>query len=240
MAATGNTHILECLHRSTRRRIRRTIVQAMACLVVFCTTYALILPAITMETTWCGLEAHTHTDACLEKIIPAQHRTLHCSEETLGLHAHTDDCYAEDALICGIANFVVHTHDENCVDADGRTVCTLEVIEAHTHADDCYTEIPGHEHTDSCYTPERGALTCPLPETPGHAHTEGCRTQGEQICTLAEQEGHTHGEGCVETVLGCTLTTGTPTATASWSAPFPRMRPTPTLTNVTARFSAAT
>ena len=60
MAATGNTHILECLHRSTRRRIRRTIVQAMACLVVFCTTYALILPAITMETTWCGLEAHPH------------------------------------------------------------------------------------------------------------------------------------------------------------------------------------
>ena len=42
---------------------RRSIVQSLACLVVFCTTYALILPAITLERpTYCGIKEHTHSD----------------------------------------------------------------------------------------------------------------------------------------------------------------------------------
>ena len=37
----------------------------MACLVVFCTTYALILPVITLEQEYtCGMEEHIHTDSC--------------------------------------------------------------------------------------------------------------------------------------------------------------------------------
>ena len=50
-----------------RRKAWQKIVSALACIVVFCTTYALILPAITMEqTTYCGLEEHQHSDACYE------------------------------------------------------------------------------------------------------------------------------------------------------------------------------
>lgn len=41
------------------------LVRILACLVVFCTTYALILPAITKEkTTFCGHAAHTHDESC--------------------------------------------------------------------------------------------------------------------------------------------------------------------------------
>lgn len=47
------------------RSIWRKFVRAMACLVVFCTTYALILPVITLEQDYsCGLEEHVHADHC--------------------------------------------------------------------------------------------------------------------------------------------------------------------------------
>ena len=61
------------VRRGTRRRIWKRIVSAMACVVVFCTTYALILPAITMEQpTFCGFEEHTHDESCYTRTdIPA-------------------------------------------------------------------------------------------------------------------------------------------------------------------------
>ena len=47
-----------------RRRWRRA-VSVLACAVVFCTTSALILPAITLSAEpKCGLEEHTHTEDC--------------------------------------------------------------------------------------------------------------------------------------------------------------------------------
>ena len=47
--------------RNKRRGIFRKIVSILCCLVVFCTTYALILPAITMENNpFCGQEEHLH------------------------------------------------------------------------------------------------------------------------------------------------------------------------------------
>lgn len=52
------------LQRQRRRKRWYQIVGILSCFVVFCTTYALILPAITMErTTYCGKE-HTHSPAC--------------------------------------------------------------------------------------------------------------------------------------------------------------------------------
>ena len=49
----------------SKRKAWKNFVRVMACIVVFCTTYALILPAITMEkATFCGLEAHVHEEAC--------------------------------------------------------------------------------------------------------------------------------------------------------------------------------
>lgn len=61
-------------------------VTVLTAVIIFCTVYALILPAITMERpTACGMQEHTHSDACLN----AQ------GEATCGLpeHTHTDACY---------------------------------------------------------------------------------------------------------------------------------------------------
>lgn len=48
-----------------RKHLWYRIVSGLACVVVFCTVYALILPAITMEKEpLCGLEEHTHSEEC--------------------------------------------------------------------------------------------------------------------------------------------------------------------------------
>ena len=74
-------------------RWRSRLVRFLACLVVFCTTYALILPAITMErATFCGLDEHTHGDACYE-------RKLVCPLEEDETHTHTEECY-ERVCVC--------------------------------------------------------------------------------------------------------------------------------------------
>lgn len=69
--------------RRHRRRHWHSVLACLAAVVVFCTTYALILPAITMN--WaCGLEAHTHGEACFD-----EQGALICG---LTEHSHTDDC----------------------------------------------------------------------------------------------------------------------------------------------------
>ena len=99
-----------------RKQLWYRMVSGMACVVVFCTVYALILPAITLEKEpGCGLEEHTHTEACytVETVWPSTEYL--CSEESLSVLVHGEDCYDEDGnLICGYADFVVHTHDERC------------------------------------------------------------------------------------------------------------------------------
>ncbi len=59
----------------------------LAALVVFCTTYALILPAMTAERqTICGMEAHEHTEECFENGVQI------CGKQE---HIHTEECYAK-------------------------------------------------------------------------------------------------------------------------------------------------
>lgn len=189
--------------------IWRRAVRVMACVVVFCTTYALILPAITMEQPLCELEEHVHSDGCYVKQTTQMITRLECSYETLGIHRHTEECYdADQELICGCADFVVHEHNEACFDGNGVLVCELAEIKAHEHGDECYqvAEQEMHVHDDTCYTVKLGELICGLEETEGHAHTAECMTRGDLVCTLEETEGHAHGENCSETVLVCELT----------------------------------
>ena len=64
------------------------LLVVLASLVVFTTTYALILPAITMNTqTWCGKEEHKHNhEECYEQVLICE------KEETEG-HTHDESCY---------------------------------------------------------------------------------------------------------------------------------------------------
>lgn len=61
----------------------------LSCVVVFCTVYALILPAITLERkTVCGQEEHSHTEECY-----SSDGQLTCGKTE---HTHTESCYADD------------------------------------------------------------------------------------------------------------------------------------------------
>ena len=193
-------------------------MSCLACAVVFCTVYALILPAITAENTpQCGQEEHVHTEDCYAAAESG--RTLVCTPETLGVHQHTADCLgAEGEYVCGYANFVIHHHDTACYDASGVLWCPLPEVEEHTHSEACYQAAdsapaePVHTHTEECYTTERGELICTLPEAEGHAHSAeaGCYDgTGTLICQVEESAGHQHTDQCYAQtqVLTCALPT---------------------------------
>ena len=65
-----------------RKKWWHKVVISLAAIVVFCTTYALILPAVTMEKQ-CDIPEHTHTDACF------QTEELTCGMEE---HIHSEEC----------------------------------------------------------------------------------------------------------------------------------------------------
>ncbi|MGN8777797.1 SpaA isopeptide-forming pilin-related protein [Blautia sp. HCP3S3_C12] len=175
-------------HKNNRHKRWKGIVSIFACMVVFCTVYALILPALTAEgTPHCGKEEHTHTEDCYEK------KLICGKEEGEGAHHHTDECYREEQVL----------------------VCTTPESDGHQHTDDCYTEEqvltctntdPDHVHNeiDGCYTTER-KLTCGKEEGEGaHHHTEECyETKRELICGQEESDGHKHTDDCYKKELVC-------------------------------------
>jgi len=175
-----------------RKRLWYRVVTVLAGVVVFCTTYALILPAITLEKQ-CDIPEHTHTDACYAQVTSVEKRVPVCSAQTLEIHQHTADCYdANGNLTCGYANFVVHSHDSRCYDETGNFWCPLPEIKAHQHTADCYVLPEGHTHAEGCYTSVRGNLICGE-----HVHTDACYTEAPVItCGQEESEGHQHNENC--------------------------------------------
>lgn len=213
--------ILQCAAKfiAEQRRQRRwhKAVSFMGAVVVFITTYALILPAITMEReTICGLEEHVHADACYSTEMVESGKEIICTHETLEIHKHTADC-KDDAgkVMCGYADFVVHTHNKDCYDSDGDLICPLPEIEEHIHDDSCYQEDEilicteeedsGHSHSKKCYSQEKGEFICDREESDG----EGDDHEGGDSCyewiaelTCDEEErpqGHVHSDDCYET-----------------------------------------
>ncbi len=178
-----------------RKRLRHRVVTALAGVVVFCTTYALILPAITLEKQ-CDIPEHTHTDACYAQVTSVEKRVPVCSAKTLEIHQHTAGCYdANGNPTCGYADFVVHSHDSRCYDETGNLWCPLPEIAAHRHTDGCYALPEVHTHTEGCYTSVRGNLVCGQ-----HVHTDACYTETAVLaCGLEESEEHQHDENCYET-----------------------------------------
>lgn len=187
-------------HQRKKRWYR--VVTGLACVVVFCTVYALILPAITMEKGACEIPEHTHSEACYTQVTSATRTEPVCTIESLNLHQHDDTCYdSEGNLTCGYADFVVHQHDSACYDENGNLWCPLPEIETHEHTGSCYavpeTDAPEvHTHTDDCYTVERGELICTESTEPVHVHTDDCYTE---TSALVCEEDHEHTESCYET-----------------------------------------
>ena len=156
--------------------------------------------------------AHTMPALTLERAA-----SLDCR---LSLHQHTGSCFdGEGRILCGYADFAVHTHGSGCYE-DGRQVCPLPEIEAHVHRASCYGEpellcgleeaesagedgafpepesapdhAAGHIHTDACYELTQ---TCPMEEGGGHTHTDSCYGPGEAHLACGMEE-HTHTDSC--------------------------------------------
>ena len=151
------------------RRLWSRTISVVAALVVFVTTYALVLPAITMEReAYCGIPAHQHTDACFEQ------RLICTIPESPG-HRHGDSCYTtHQELVCQMEE---HTHDPTaCYDEEGTLVCQL----------------PEHTHDQTGCWKDVTELTCTTEESDGHQHSDACY-ENVLVCGM---EVHTHSEEC--------------------------------------------
>ena len=180
------------------------VMMVLSSIVVFCTAYALILPAITMEK-GCQIPEHTHSDSCYIQIVSVGNTYPSCTADTLEIHRHDESCYdAERNIVCGYADFVVHQHDSACYDENGDLWCPLTEVTEHRHEDSCYAQERGelicelHEHTDDCWT-ESTIRICDLEESEGHQHTADCLNEdGEIVCGVEEGEGHQHSGECYQ------------------------------------------
>lgn len=208
---------VKALSKQQRRRNGwQSAVRIMIAIVVFCTTYALILPAITMENdAQCGMEAHEHSPDCYHR-EPVE--ALVCGMETSPLpviHSHNEICYdAQGNLICALQELEAHAHGEGCYAQQTVNVCRQPEAEAHTHTDSCYEigmipctqpEVPGHSHSEECYNEEH-TLTCGKMEMQGHSHSEACMKEGRILsCGQEQTRGHSHTAACTrsEQVLVC-------------------------------------
>lgn len=194
-------------HRLKKRW--RKVLNLLASIVVFVTTYALILPAITMEQeTFCGIEEHIHDESCYE--VQTTQYAYNCGE----IHQHSDECYDENNhLICLQADIILHQHDGRCYDDEENLICQLSELNEHQHDENCYQQIEllncneeeGHQHTEDCYEWNE-VLDCDLEEKEAHIHDgicyqdildeEGNIINRELICIIEETEGHQHTEDC--------------------------------------------
>ena len=165
-----------------KQRLRKRwqkIVSMLGCLVVFCTTYALILPAITQEReTFCGIEAHSHGDDCYTQSVV---KALICSISEEEGHIHTEACYitegghAHDEACYQLVEMEGHIHGEGCYTLEG----------GHAHGSDCYSLTGGHTHGDGCY---QWVDACQEAESEEHTHTEACCEQIRNlVCDLTEE-----------------------------------------------------
>lgn len=197
----------------------KKVVGTLACVAVFWTTYALILPAITVSApTYCGHEDHHHTEECYTKALTCGFPEVIEAKADEGAatrlvlvqeaHTHTEACYGKTRTItCGLEEAGAdsgHTHTEVCYAYQTSYGCGLE----ETAGD------PGHTHNEACYRQE-SELTCQIAEGAAgedgqpHTHTDACYlTENILICLEEERqasEGHTHSDQCLvqEAVLVC-------------------------------------
>lgn len=179
------------LARKRRRRMWAKVVSVLACVVVFCTTYALILPAVTMEREpACGLEAHTHEDDCY-----TEQRTLICSLAEDEAHSHDDSCWKiEQILTCDLSE---HTHTEECYPDTSEAETGTEEAEGTTED----TESAGTETGTEC---EEGTVeNTESVETESdveNAETETETETTEEAETETEEETETETEEETETL----------------------------------------
>ncbi len=182
------------LVRNRRRRIWRKIVNALACVVMFCTTYMLILPAITLgNTTYCGYEMHQHSPACYEEtLICDQEETetaAPADAEDLSALEHRNQEETETAAPTDTEDLTALEH-RNQEETETTAPTDTEDLTALEHRNQEETETAAPTDTEDLTALEQDIIY--ENENPEHQHTEECY---EQVLTCGLEE-HTHEPGC--------------------------------------------
>lgn len=189
-----------------KRKAWRKVVSGMGAVVVFCTVYALILPALTWaRPVSCGQEEHVHDESCYaslpqESAGPAQMAAQTPAEPQCSV----ESIYEVAAPGQEHADFVLHTHGDECFLDGGIVICTLPTgFPLHVHDESCYTEQPvlvcGQEGAPEGSVPSPDPVV-PAPEPVIHHHSDTCYTK-TLICGQEEvpaSEGHRHSDACYE------------------------------------------
>ncbi len=185
--------IAEFLRLSRLEKRWQKIARVLAVVVVFCTTYMLILPAITIENeTFCGIEAHTHSQGCY--VIQSE---LICPYE----ENYTD----ETTDITDVSQEVLSQQEEEQTSLSQET--TDETVQT---AENEESEQALHIHTDKCYESVE-LLICSLEE---HEHNEFCfiedfttqSSDNSQATDTENSQQHIHTQDCytADEILACT------------------------------------
>ncbi len=159
---------------TTRRKRKRwqKLVLFLSCLVVFSTTYALILPAITMtEPPLCGLEEHQHGPSCYEVVLNCPfaetESTAQTGESTTSEPTTTSE---PPATTSETSAETTSTSEPSTTSEPPATVSeTISETSAETTTSASDSEpATSHRHTEDCYQKN---LICTLPE---HQHSDAC------------------------------------------------------------------
>ncbi|MBR2259713.1 MAG: hypothetical protein IJ899_20720 [Blautia sp.] len=194
--------VQEIMSKVYRKKPWNRGVTSIAAVIVFITTYLLILPAITMtKDIVCGKKEHLHSDSCYQTTYK---KVLDCPFA------------ATEGMV------VLHRHDETCYAPDGTLVCTLPEVEGHVHSAECYgaeKDYFGSEFVENgfgaggfgegsadAFTSEEGvdlfssttaAPLCGKAELTEHFHGQECYdASGNLICGRSEAISHQHDEDC--------------------------------------------
>lgn len=154
--------------KGKKSQIRRRILTTLACVVVFCTVYALILPAITMSgKSYCGQKEHEHSEKCYSKEVISTEEKLVCGQEEEEPHQHTDACYSEvqaEAQGEEEESSAEETSTEQESAPQRELTCEKKETKGHVHTKDCYETVETygeselicgkeeHKHSLQCYS----------------------------------------------------------------------------------------
>ena len=120
-------------NQRTRKQRWKRIVSTLAAITVFCTTYALILPAITVNSdTYCGFEEHEHTEDCYELELICALTEGEQEEEQETEPAPAPSAEEAPATVIEIQEVLVdegHVHQDSCYEETKTLVCGLEETE---------------------------------------------------------------------------------------------------------------
>ena len=206
--------VIEKINKENKtKRVLHRVIAMLMCISVFFTTYALMLPAITMDKdsgAMCGLLSHKHSNKCLDEngvlicnMLEHEH-DMNCYAKKTEVspsicsygyeHTHNESCYSGNTLVCSLSE---HVHTASCM-AEAELLCGLEEGEGHHHDDSCFldeleltcsNDDENHEHGDSCWT-VNSLLICKKKEQPAHSHNDTCY---DERTVIAENERKING-----------------------------------------------